>query len=63
MTIAAPRRAKYGPSVAMVVLDHVFVPHERVFLAGETEEGGFPTTSYATNHRHSCVRARASAIS
>jgi 4-hydroxybutyryl-CoA dehydratase/vinylacetyl-CoA-Delta-isomerase len=30
-----------------------------VFLAGETEEGGFLTTSYATHHRHSCIGARA----
>lgn len=32
---------------------------DRVFLAGETEEGGFLTTSYATHHRHSCIGARA----
>ncbi|MAW87971.1 MAG: 4-hydroxyphenylacetate 3-hydroxylase [Phyllobacteriaceae bacterium] len=50
---------KYGQAVAMVVFDDVFVPHERVFLAGETEEGGFLTTSYATHHRHSCIGARA----
>src|SRR3981189_1790844 len=51
--------AKYGQSVGVVIFDDVFVPHERVFLAGETEEGGFLTTSYATHHRHSCIRARA----
>jgi 4-hydroxybutyryl-CoA dehydratase/vinylacetyl-CoA-Delta-isomerase len=51
--------AKYGQSVGMVVFDDVFVPHHRVFLAGETEEGGFMTTSYATHHRHSCIGARA----
>jgi 4-hydroxybutyryl-CoA dehydratase / vinylacetyl-CoA-Delta-isomerase len=51
--------AKYGQSVGMVVFDDVFVPHNRVFLAGETEEGGFMTTSYATHHRHSCIGARA----
>ncbi|MBV0892938.1 hypothetical protein KTN05_13940 [Paracoccus sp. Z118] len=28
-------------------------------LAGETEKGGFLTTSYATHHRHSCIGARA----
>lgn len=50
---------KYGQAVAMVVFDDVFVPHDRVFLAGETEEGGFLTTSYATHHRHSCIGARA----
>jgi 4-hydroxybutyryl-CoA dehydratase / vinylacetyl-CoA-Delta-isomerase len=42
-----------------VIFDDVFVPHNRVFLAGETEEGGFLTTSYATHHRHSCIGARA----
>jgi 4-hydroxybutyryl-CoA dehydratase/vinylacetyl-CoA-Delta-isomerase len=51
--------AKYGQSVGVVMFDDVFVPHERVFLAGETEEGGVLTTSYATHHRHSCIGARA----
>ena len=51
--------AKYGQSVGVVIFDDVFVPHNRVFLAGETEEGGFLTTSYATHHRHSCIGARA----
>ncbi len=56
---AAKFSARYGQSVGMVIFDDVFVPHERVFLAGETEEGGFMTTSYATHHRHSCIGARA----
>ena len=56
---AAKFSAKYGQAVAMVVFDDVFVPHDRVFLAGETEEGGFLTTTYATHHRHSCIGARA----
>jgi 4-hydroxybutyryl-CoA dehydratase / vinylacetyl-CoA-Delta-isomerase len=51
--------AQYGQSVGTVIFDDVFVPHDRVFLAGETEEGGFLTTSYATHHRHSCIAARA----
>ena len=51
--------AKYGQSVGVVIFDDVFVPHDRVFLAGETEEGGFLTTCYATHHRHSCIGARA----
>jgi len=50
---------RYGQSTGVVVFDDVFVPHERVFLAGETEEGGLLTTSYATHHRHSCIGARA----
>ncbi len=56
---AATFSAKYGQSTGVVIFDDVFVPHERVFLAGETEEGGLLTTSYATHHRHSCIGARA----
>ncbi len=41
------------------MFDDVFVPHDRVFLAGEYAEGGFLTTTYATHHRHSCIGARA----
>lgn len=56
---AALFSAKYGQSTGVVIFDDVFVPWERVFLAGEHEEGGFLTTSYATHHRHSCIGARA----
>ncbi|HEX2134872.1 MAG TPA: 4-hydroxyphenylacetate 3-hydroxylase N-terminal domain-containing protein [Microvirga sp.] len=56
---AAKFSAKYGQSTGVVIFDDVFVPHDRVFLAGEPEEGGFLTTSYATHHRHSCIGARA----
>jgi len=56
---AAKFSAKYGQSTGVVIFDDVFVPHENVFLAGETEEGGFLTTSYANHHRHSCIGARA----
>ncbi|MEQ8653112.1 MAG: 4-hydroxyphenylacetate 3-hydroxylase N-terminal domain-containing protein [Kiloniellales bacterium] len=56
---AASFSAKYGQSTGVVLFDRVFVPHEQVFLAGETEEGGFLTTAYATHHRHSCIGARA----
>lgn len=56
---AAKFSAKYGQSVGVVMFEDVFVPHERVFLAGEADEGGFLTTSYATHHRHSCIGARA----
>src|ERR687893_2049159 len=56
---AAKFSPKYRQSTGVVVFDDVFVPHDRVFLAGETEEGGFLTTSYATHHRHSCIGARA----
>lgn len=56
---AAKFSNQYGQSTGVVVFDNVFVPHERVFLDGETEEGGFLTTRYATHHRHSCIAARA----
>jgi len=56
---AAKFSAKYGQSVGVVHFDKVFVPHERVFMAGETDEAGFATTAYATHHRHSCIGARA----
>ena len=56
---AAKFSGTYGQSTGVVIFDDVFVPHDRVFLAGETEEAGFLTTSYATHHRHSCIGARA----
>jgi len=56
---AATFTGRYGQSTGVVILDDVFVPHDRVFLAGETVEGGFLTTAYATHHRHSCIGARA----
>ncbi len=56
---AAKFSARFGQSVGVVMFDDVFVPHERVFLDGEHEEGGFLTTTYATHHRHSCIGARA----
>ena len=56
---AAKFSAKYGQSTGVVIFDDVFVPHDRVFLAGEFEEAGFLTTSYATHHRQSCIGARA----
>ena len=57
---AAKFSAKYGQSTGVVVFDDVFVPWERVFLAGEMRGGRATlTTSYATHHRHSCIGARA----
>ena len=56
---AAKFSGKYGQSTGVVIFDDVFVPWDSVFLAGEHEEGGFLTTSYATHHRHSCIGARA----
>jgi 4-hydroxybutyryl-CoA dehydratase/vinylacetyl-CoA-Delta-isomerase len=56
---AAKFSAKYGQSVGAVIFDRVFVPWERVFLAGEWQHSGFLTHAYATHHRHSCIAARA----
>ena len=56
---AAKFSARYGQSTGVVVFDHVLVPHERVFLAGEHAQAGFLAQSYATHHRHSCIAARA----
>lgn len=56
---AAKFSARYGQSTGVVIFDDVFVPHDRVFLDGQVDEGGFLTTSYATHHRHSCIAARA----
>ena len=50
---------KYGQSTGVVIFDQVFVPWERVFLAGEWEFSGDVTYNYATHHRHSCIAARA----
>lgn len=56
---AARFSAKYGQSTGVVIFDDVFVPWERVFMAGEHEEAAVITLSYATHHRHSCIGARA----
>ena len=50
---------RYGQSTGVVLFDDVFVPHERVFLAGEWDHAGFLAATYATHHRHSCIGARA----
>jgi 4-hydroxybutyryl-CoA dehydratase/vinylacetyl-CoA-Delta-isomerase len=50
---------RYGQSTAVVIFDQVFVPWERVFIAGEWEHSGAVTYNYATHHRHSCIGARA----
>jgi 4-hydroxybutyryl-CoA dehydratase/vinylacetyl-CoA-Delta-isomerase len=56
---AAKFSARYGQSTGVAIFDRVFVPWERVFLAGEWEHSGFLTYSYATHHRHTCIAARA----
>ena len=56
---AAKFSAKYGQSTGVLIFEDVFVPWERVFLAGEWEHSQYLTTTYATHHRHSCIAARA----
>ena len=41
------------------MFDDVFVPWDRVFLAGEWRYSHLLTRIYATHHRHSCIGARA----
>ncbi|MCM2388167.1 4-hydroxyphenylacetate 3-hydroxylase family protein [Streptomyces albipurpureus] len=56
---AARFSARYGQSTGVVMFEDVFVPWERVFLAGEAEAAGHLVTTYASHHRHSCIGARA----
>jgi 4-hydroxybutyryl-CoA dehydratase/vinylacetyl-CoA-Delta-isomerase len=56
---AAKFSARYGQSTAVALFDRVFVPWERVFLAGEWRHSGFLTYQYAQHHRHTCIAARA----
>ncbi|MGE4217836.1 MAG: 4-hydroxyphenylacetate 3-hydroxylase family protein [Alphaproteobacteria bacterium] len=56
---AAKFSGKYGQATGVVLFDDVFVPWERVFLAGEWQHSQFLTTVYATHHRQSCIGARA----
>ena len=50
---------RYGQSTAVLMFDRVFVPWDRVFLAGEWQHSAHLTYSYATHHRHTCIAARA----
>ena len=50
---------RYGQSTAVCLFDRVFVPWDRVFLAGEWQHSATLTYAYATHHRHTCIAARA----
>ena len=50
---------RFGQSTAVCLFERVFVPWERVFLAGEWQHSAMLTHAYATHHRHSCIAARA----
>lgn len=56
---AAKFSAKFGQSTGVCLFENVFVPWDRVFLAGEWHHSGHLTYSYATHHRHTCIAARA----
>lgn len=56
---AAKFSGRYGQSTGVLMFHDVFVPWEKVFLAGEHAYTGPLVTSYATHHRHSCIAARA----
>lgn len=56
---AAKFSGTYGQSTGTVIFDDVFVPWDRVFMAGEVGPASTLTTAYATHHRHSCIAARA----
>lgn len=45
--------AKFGGQEALVVLDHVFIPNEQIFLNGEYEFAGMLVERFAGYHRQS----------
>jgi 4-hydroxybutyryl-CoA dehydratase/vinylacetyl-CoA-Delta-isomerase len=56
---SAELSSKYGQATALIMFDDVFIPWERVFLAGEWQFAGSLTESFATHHRLSCIGCRA----
>src|SRR5690606_10507192 len=52
---AAKFAARYGQRTAVCVFEDVFVPWDRVFLAGEWQHSEHLPRTYATHHRHSCI--------
>jgi 4-hydroxybutyryl-CoA dehydratase/vinylacetyl-CoA-Delta-isomerase len=50
---------KYGQSTAVCFFEDVFVPFDKVFMAGEWQYTEHLVTRYACHHRHSCIGARA----
>lgn len=51
--------SRQGESHSMTIFDHVFVPWERVFLCGETEQAGMAALFFALYHRHSYTGCKA----
>ncbi|HEY7535031.1 MAG TPA: 4-hydroxyphenylacetate 3-hydroxylase N-terminal domain-containing protein [Thermodesulfobacteriota bacterium] len=56
---SAELSSRYGQATALILFDDVFIPWERVFLAGEWQFAGALTESFAIHHRLSCIGARA----
>ena len=56
---AAKFSARYGQSTGVLIFDNVFVPWERVFLAGEWGQAAPLVYDYSAHHRHTCIAARA----
>jgi 4-hydroxybutyryl-CoA dehydratase / vinylacetyl-CoA-Delta-isomerase len=56
---AAKFSGRFGQSTGVAIFEDVFVPWERVFLAGEWRHSAAITYTYATHHRHTCIAARA----
>jgi len=56
---AAKFSANFGQSTGVCLFENVFVPWDRVFLAGQWQHSGLLTYAYATHHRHTCIAARA----
>jgi 4-hydroxybutyryl-CoA dehydratase/vinylacetyl-CoA-Delta-isomerase len=56
---AAKFSANFGQSTGVCLFENVFVPWDRVFLAGQWQHSGLLTYSYATHHRHTCIAALA----
>ncbi|MFK8016904.1 MAG: 4-hydroxyphenylacetate 3-hydroxylase family protein [Gammaproteobacteria bacterium] len=56
---AAKFSGKYGQATAVCVFEDVFVPWDKVFMAGEWQHSEYLVTNYACHHRHSCIGARA----
>jgi aromatic ring hydroxylase len=48
-----------GFSHSLTIFDHVFIPWERVFLCGETEQAGKAALYFALFHRHSYCGCKA----
>jgi 4-hydroxybutyryl-CoA dehydratase/vinylacetyl-CoA-Delta-isomerase len=56
---AARFSGRYGQATAVCMFDNVFVPWDKVFLAGEWSATSDLVNGYAAHHRHSCIGARA----